>query len=103
MHQTPEHEDTIALLNRIFNGVRGIRKVREEKFFKNFISKFHSFLDCVNRYKASPTHENEQELRQTLSEKEEFLGFKYWVIKQDHALFTSFHGDILWNKGRSSS
>lgn len=97
-HSTPAHEDTLALLNRIFNGSAGMRNFREERFFNQFLAKMLGFLDSVNLYKLRPTSETELSLRKALSIGEEYLGFKYWVIRQDPELSAKFREDLVWNK-----
>ena len=91
-------EQTIILLKRIFNGKNAIRKVREEKFFKEFISKMNNFEKAINDYLSAPTPETKQVIKELLSIKEEFLGFKYWIIKNNPTLLADFSNDIIWNK-----
>ena len=91
-------EQTIILLKRIFNGKNAIRKVREEKFFKEFISKMNNFEKAVNDYLSAPTPETKEVIRELLSIEQEFLGFKYWIIKNNPTLFREFSNNIIWNK-----
>ena len=91
-------EQTIILLKRIFNGKNAIRKVREEKFFKEFISKMNNFEKAINDYLSAPTPETKEVIRELLSIEQEFLGFKYWIIKNNPTLFREFSNNIIWNK-----
>ena len=91
-------EQTIILLKRIFNGKNAIRKVREEKFFKEFISKMNNFEKAINDYLSAPTSETKEVVRELLSIEQEFLGFKYWIIKNNPTLFREFSNNIIWNK-----
>ena len=91
-------EQTIILLKRIFNGKNAIRKVREEKFFKEFISKMNNFEKAINDYLSAPTPETKEVVRELLSIEQEFLGFKYWIIKNNPTLFREFSNNIIWNK-----
>ena len=91
-------QQTIVLLNRIFNGKNSIRKVKEERFFEEFLSKMNNFEKAVNDYLSAPTSETKQVIRELLSIKEEFLGFKYWIIKGNPILSAEFSNDIVWNK-----
>jgi bacteriophage lambda ninG protein len=91
-------EQTIILLKRIFNGKNAIRKVREEKFFKEFISKMNNFEKAINDYLSAPTPETKEVIRELLSIEQEFLGFKYWIIKDNPTLFREFSNNIIWNK-----
>ena len=91
-------QQTIVLLNRIFNGKNAIRKVREEKFFEEFLSKMNNFEKAINDYLSAPTPETKEVIRELLSIEQEFLGFKYWIIKNNPALFREFSNNIIWNK-----
>ena len=91
-------QQTIVLLNRIFNWKNSIRKVKEERFFEEYLSKMNNFEKAVNDYLSAPTSETKQVIRELLSIKEEFLGFKYWIIKGNPTLLAEFSDDIVWNK-----
>jgi len=91
-------QQTIVLLNRIFNGKNAIRKVKEERFFKEFLSKMNNFEKAVNDYLSAPTPETKEVIRELLSIEQEFLGFKYWIIKNNPTLLAEFSNDIIWNK-----
>ena len=91
-------QQTIVLLNRIFNGKNAIRKVKEERFFEKFLSKMNKFEKAVNDYLSAPTSETKEVVRELLSIEQEFLGFKYWIIKNNPTLFREFSNNIIWNK-----
>jgi bacteriophage lambda ninG protein len=91
-------QQTIVLLNRIFNGKNAIRKVKEERFFEEFLSKMNNFEKAVNDYLSAPTPETKEVIRELLSIEQEFLGFKYWIIKNNPTLFREFSNNIIWNK-----
>ena len=92
-------QQTIVLLNRIFNGKNSIRKkIKEENFFKEFLSKMNNFEKAVNDYLSAPTPETKEVIRELLSIEQEFLGFKYWIIKNNPTLFREFSNNIIWNK-----
>lgn len=91
-------QQTIRLLGRIFNGSDRSRKFREERFFEEFLSRMNIFQAAINDYLASPSKETRQVIRELLSIEEEFLGFKYWIIKENSALLAEFSSDIIWNK-----
>ena len=91
-------QQTIALLNRIFNGKNRMRDFKEERFFEEFLSKMNKFEQAINDYFSTPTPETKQVIKELLSIKEEFLGFKYWVIKNNSSLSAEFSNDIIWNK-----
>ena len=91
-------QQTIVLLNRIFNGKNAIRTLKEERFFEEFLSKMNNFEKAVNNYLSAPTPETKEVVRELLSIKQDFLGFKYWIIKNNPALFREFSNNIIWNK-----
>lgn len=91
-------QQTIVLLNRIFNGKNAIRKVKEERFFEEFLSKMNNFEKAVYDYLSAPTQETKEVVRELLSIEQEFLGFKYWIIKNNPTLFREFSNNIIWNK-----
>ena len=93
-----EHVNTIKLLESIFNGTERMRKLKEEKFFNHVVSVMNNFMRFTNRYLLDPNDENAALVRSKLSKDEEFLGLKYWVIKDNPNLMKSFSNDICWNK-----
>lgn len=46
----------------------------------------------------NPTTDNEQKVKDELQIDKEFLGFKYWIIRDNKFLYQIFHKDIIWNK-----
>ena len=45
-----EHTKTIELLNKIFNGSKHVRTIKEERFFEQAISIINRFSDLVYSY-----------------------------------------------------
>ena len=93
-----QHNETIGLLNRLYNGTNKTRKLKEERFIEQTIRNVNRFLGVLVEYKNDPTPENEKVIRDELSIEQECLGFKYWIIKDDLALLKVFANDIIWNK-----
>ena len=93
-----EHDETIKLLERVFNGTKKMRNLKENRFFNRAMHEVNDFLNDVNEYKKLPSLETEKTVRDELSIKENFLGFKYWVIRNDPLLLQVFSNDIVWNK-----
>ena len=92
-------QQTIKLLNRIFNGKQSnLRDFNEKAFFRDFFTKMSVFEQAVYDYLSAPTQETKEVVRELLSIKEEFLGFKYWIIKNNPTLFREFSNNIIWNK-----
>lgn len=91
-------DTTITLLGRIFNGTRGIRKIREQQFYDYAISRITLFQDKVLSWLESKSVETEKAIIEELDMKSEFLGFKYWLIKSNDTLYNSFGKYIKWHK-----
>lgn len=98
LNKSTAHDETIKLLERVFNGTNKIRKIKENRFFNRVMHEVIDFLSDVNEYRKRPSPETEKIVRDELSIKENFLGFKYWVIKTDPHLLEVFAKDIVWNK-----
>jgi uncharacterized protein (TIGR02646 family) len=91
-----EIESLKSLLGSIFNGVGKMRKVKEENFYKYFISKIDYFNELLLQYINDKTTENRDKVLGELGIDREFLGFKYWIIKDNNV--EEFYDDIVWNK-----
>lgn len=92
-------QQTIKLLNRIFNGKQSnLRDFNEKAFFRDFSIRMSVFEQAVNDYLSAPTLETKEVVRELLSIEQEFLGFKYWIIKNNPTLFREFSNNIIWNK-----
>lgn len=92
-------QQTIKLLNRIFNGKQSnLRDFNEKAFFRDFSARMSVFEQAVYDYLSAPTPETKEVIRELLSIEQEFLGFKYWIIKNNPTLFREFSNNIIWNK-----
>ena len=91
-----EIESLKSLLGSIFNGVGKMRKVKEENFYKDFVSKIDYFNELLLQYINDKTTENRNKVLGELGIDREFLGFKYWIIKDNS--MEEFYDDIIWNK-----
>lgn len=92
-------QQTIKLLNRIFNGKQSnLRDFNEKAFFRDFSARMSVFEQAVYDYLSAPTQETKEIVRELLSIEQEFLGFKYWIIKNNPTLFEEFSNNIIWNK-----
>ena len=49
-------------------------------------------------YLFNPGAENEANVRNELAVDKEFLGFKYWIVKENGELERVFAKDVVWNK-----
>lgn len=88
---------TIELLRRIYNGTGRIRTLREKSFFEYFIKEMNKFSKAVSNYLSDPSVDNVCIIRELLSIEQEFLGFKYWIIK-DNGILEQFSDYCIWNK-----
>ena len=95
---TESHSETVKLLDRVFNGTGNLRKIKEERFFEYFLSVMNRFQGLLINYLGDATLDNENAVRDELAIDKEFLGFKYWVIKNNTFLEATFGNCIIWNK-----
>jgi uncharacterized protein (TIGR02646 family) len=97
---TADVQSTIRLLSKVYNGARTIgkpRRVLEQLFWDNFKKEYVYFLKVVNAYLAGKP-DAEVAVRELLDVKEEYLAFKYHIIKNNPVLMQTFQNDIVWNK-----
>jgi len=92
-----ETKQTVILLKNIFNGLNNIRDTRASLLFKDVQREMNFFMRCLIDYKQNPTQENKGILTDSLKVDKEFLGFKYWIIR-DSGLEPHFKDAIQWNK-----
>lgn len=93
--------DTIQLLERLFNVKSSNPKLRgpHEKLFWNKVEvNINDFLRKVYDYGMYKSDEKKKSVQEELSIDKPFLGFKYWIIKDDPVLLQVFANDIIWNK-----
>lgn len=92
------HTQTVTLLDQVFNGSGRIRKIKEEKFFERFISLMNLFAEKVNIFLQDRTAVSRMAVMKELDITQEFLGFKYWIIKSHPILNAEFSEAVAWNK-----
>ena len=93
-----EVQQTLSLLERIFNGTHKMRKTKEERFFEDFLSKMNAFQKAINNFLIADNEQTRLVLQEELTINREFLGFKYWIIQNNPKLLSEFAQDIIWNK-----
>ena len=93
-----QHDETVRLLDRVFNGTKRVRSVKEERFIEQAISVVNKFLDLVVCYLMHPDASTEKAIKDELAIDKELLGFKYWIIRDTPLLYQTFAQDIIWNK-----
>ena len=93
-----EVQQTLSLLERIFNGSHKMRKIKEERFFEDFLSKMNAFQKAINNFLVTDNKQTRLALQEELAKDREFLGFKYWIIQNNPKLLFEFAQYIIWNK-----
>ena len=91
------HQNTVRMLHVFYNGKQKMRVIKEERFFDEAKQKMNRFLEKVNTFLMEPTPANRVLVAAELSIEQEMLGFKYWVIRDNH-LEAEFKNEIVWNK-----
>lgn len=91
------HQNTVSMLHVFYNGKQKMRVIKEERFFDEAKQKMNRFLEKVNTFLMEPTPANRALVAAELSIEQEMLGFKYWVIRDNH-LEAEFKNEIEWNK-----
>ena len=74
-----------------------MRVIKEEHFFDEAKQKMIRFSRMVNDYLMNPTPTARSLISAELSIGQEMLGFKYWIIRDNH-LENDFKDEIMWNK-----
>lgn len=94
-----EHLNTTKMLELFYNGKgnKKLRSIKEERFFNHAKQKVIDFLRMVNDYIIDPTMKNRNIVSEELSIDKELLGFKYWIICDNH-LNVEFENSLIWNK-----
>lgn len=91
---------TVKLLKRMFNGTNAPkqRNLMENRFYNQFKMKYNYFQAAVHDYLLGKTDEMRPVINQLLSEKSEYLAFKYTIIMQNETLKKEFGDKVKWNK-----
>lgn len=90
---------TVALLERLFNGIRpGMPNLKERRFRSEFMASYNAFVEKLNLYLESMNSEHRESVERELSIGAEYLGFKYWIIKSIPILEHAFLPMIVWNR-----
>ncbi len=88
---------TIKLLSILFNGKSNIRDIKGKILFDDLNREILNFLKMLIQYKSNPNEGNKQIIIDLLHISKEFLGFKYWIIK-DSGFYDEFQEFMIWNK-----
>lgn len=93
----PNTLETIKLLSILFNGKSNIRDIKGKILFDDLNREILNFLKMLIQYKSNPNEESKQIIIDLLHISKEFLGFKYWIIK-DSDMYGEFQEYMVWNK-----
>ena len=94
----PQVVETIRFLKRIFNGTGKMRVIREERFYEYFISRIVNFQTVIDKYISTKAIQDKNIVIEELGIEQEFLAFKYHILKQRQDLFEEFVPFMVWNK-----
>ena len=94
----PQVAETIRFLKRIFNGTGKMRVIKEERFYEYFLGRINNFSSVLDKYLYAKTDENKSIVIEELGIRQEFLSFKYHILKQRQDLFDEFAPYMVWNK-----
>ena len=93
----PNTLETTKLLSILFNGKSNIRDIKGKILFDDLSREILNFLKMLIQYKSNSKEENKQIVIDLLHISKEFLGFKYWIIK-DSGFYDDFKDWMIWNK-----
>lgn len=91
-----EVNDTIELLNTLHNGKKKMRDRKTQEFYKDIEHAVNEFMSLLLQYKEDATDVNKQYIIDSLANDKEFLGLKYWMIK-DYG-FAEVFGEQIENR-----
>lgn len=91
------HRNTVGMLLKLYNGKRNLRNIKETIFFNETKQEIINFSRKINNFLTNSTPENRVLVANELSIDKSMLGFKYWIICDNH-LDNEFKDEIKWNK-----
>jgi uncharacterized protein (TIGR02646 family) len=89
---------SIGLLDMLLNGKKGIRDFKCQLLYKDIIREINFFMGLLDQYRSSQDPSLKQAICDNLEVSKEFLGLKYWIIKDNTTFLQEFGSHILWNK-----
>lgn len=90
-------QQTIELLDKLFNGKSQIRDKRGQILYEDLQREISFFFEMLLHYKSNKNEENKQIIIDCLHISKEFLGFKYWIIKENR-MDNEFKDFMVWNR-----
>ena len=101
---TTESEDaavqqTVKMLERMFNGTNAPKRVlMETRFYNKFKQNYNNFQSVVHDYLSGHTEEMRPVIEMQIGQRSEYLAFKYAVIMENDTLRHDFGEMVRWNK-----
>lgn len=92
--------ETIFLIDKLLNGKNGKRDVRCQTLFNDIKIEILFFMKCLGNFRREKNLENKQIVIDCLNIKKEFLGLKFWMIKDNQELFETFEPFMIWNRSK---
>jgi len=96
--QTKSINHTISVLDRLFNGRSGLRDFKGQLLYEDLQREISFFMELLLKYRSDHDEINKQAIIDCLHRSKEFLGFKYWIIRDNDLLNQEFSDFIVWNK-----
>ena len=92
--------DTVLLLDRIHNGAkRGMRKIREDAFYRLFRKEIHDFIKALKEYQEKEDNQALNALKDYLYMDRQFLGAKFSILKKDAPeILKKLATFVKWNR-----
>ncbi|MDX9883026.1 MAG: hypothetical protein RBS73_13270 [Prolixibacteraceae bacterium] len=95
---TAEVNQTIQLLDKLLNGTPGVRDERTQILYEDIKQEITFFMELLAEYKKSRNETIKDAIIASLDIRKEFLGLKYWIIKDASGLYVEFSPYLIWNK-----
>lgn len=92
-----QHNNTVRMLNRFYNGKGKLRNLKEERFFNETKQKMIEFSRKINEYIMNPSPQQKASVVKELAIDKELLGMKYWML-YDYRIDADFSCETVWNK-----
>lgn len=91
-------KQTIELLDRLLNGKNGIRDKKGQILYEDINQEIIFFMGLLADYKANQERTIKSAIVACLDKSKEFLGLKYWILKDSPGLYAEFEPYLRWNK-----
>jgi uncharacterized protein (TIGR02646 family) len=97
-HHSESIKQTICLLDKLLNGKSGIRDIKGQILYKDIERETMFFMELLLKYRLESNQTNKQAVIDCLHVSKEFLGIKFWIMKDNINLYNEFKSYLVWNK-----